>query len=149
MRRLWAKVPERDLDKCWPFTGSRNPKGYGRIGLGSREEGVALAHRVVAEAAIGQSEQGVRHLCGNAACCNPLHLAYGSQVENEADRLRHGTSNRGERHGMHKLTAGEVAAIELALEHGIFQKDIARRYGITQQTVSDIKCGRTWEWRAA
>lgn len=147
MRRLWAKVEIGDPEECWPFTGYLL-KGYGRIGLGGRRDGVAYAHRVVAEDSLGPCPDGqsARHLCGNRACCNPRHLAWGSQSENERDKLRHGLSNRGERHGMARLSQDDVLAIRARCASGEYQRIVADDYGIRQQHVSEIVNRRVWQW---
>lgn len=145
LRRLWAKIEVRGADECWPFTGYLL-KGYGRIGLGRRDEGVAYAHRLVAEIAHGEGAPGAeaRHLCGNAVCCNPAHLAWGDQSANESDKVAHGTSNRGARHGMAKLRPEDVIEIRARLAAGQSQKVVSGAFGITQQTVSDIARRHTW-----
>jgi hypothetical protein len=147
--RLWAKVDIGRHEECWPFTGSLL-KGYGRIGLGTRAQGTGYANRVIAEAFHGPApspQHQARHLCGNRACCNPRHIAWGTQSENEADKIAHGRSNRGERHGMAKLVPAEVEQIRRLAGQGKSQRYIADVFGITQQSVSDIVTGRTWGWQ--
>jgi hypothetical protein len=150
MARLWAKVDKGEPDECWPFTGYRS-HGYGRIGLGSRADGVDGAHRVVAWANYGPPNPGhqARHLCGNRACCNPDHIAWGDQSANEMDKVAHGLSNRGSRHGMSKLTEGDVRDIRRRCANGEYQYKLADEYGIAQQSVSELITGKTWGWLVA
>jgi hypothetical protein len=146
--RLWAKVQVGADDECWPFTGSLL-KGYGRIGLGTREAGTGYANRVVAEAFHGPAptpQHQARHLCGNRACCNPAHIAWGTQSDNEMDKVAHGRSNRGERHGMGRLNAEAVRDIRNRCEAGESQRRVGNVYGIAQQSVSEIVTRRTWGW---
>ncbi len=82
-----------------------------------------------------------RHLCGNPACCNPDHLTFGTQQENEADKLLHGTRNRGSRNGRSKLSE-EVAQAILNSEGT--HKEIGQRFNVSASHVGNIKSGRTW-----
>lgn len=143
--RLFAKVDVRSIGECWPFTGYKL-KGYGRIGLGSRRDGAAYAHRIVCEVAHGPPPPGgqARHLCGVPACCNPDHLSWGSQADNERDKRSHGTDNRGERHGRAKLTAADVREVRDRIERGETQRSIALHFGVAQQSISEIATGKTW-----
>jgi hypothetical protein len=69
-RRFWAKVDKTAA--CWVWTASVDAKGYGRFALGSREDGIALAHRVAWWLTYGAWPTGVLdHLCFNSACVNP------------------------------------------------------------------------------
>lgn len=72
--RLWNRV-DRSAgdDECWPWTGSTNGFGYGRLSLGGR---YVYAHRVAYECEVGEIPEGLvlDHLCRNRLCCNPAHL---------------------------------------------------------------------------
>lgn len=91
---------------CWLWTGSRNSAGYGVITM-RRKTGVkkgtvkrALVHRVVVKDIKGRSltkRNVVLHLCNNPLCCNPDHLAGGTQKQNMKQCVRegrHGNSTR-------------------------------------------------------
>lgn len=77
---------------CWEFTGYRMPNGYGKIGLGSREDGNDLAHRVAWRLANGPIPAGmdICHRCDNPPCCNPAHLFLGTRLDNMSDMSRKG-----------------------------------------------------------
>lgn len=77
-------------DACWPWTGARNAKGYGRIGPGGDGTGrpPLYTHRVALALHLGVDERElevVRHSCDNPPCCNPAHLLRGSTADNHAD----------------------------------------------------------------
>lgn len=124
--------------------------GYRSYGL--RRDGKKIdtnAHQVVAEAFLGPapfSGAMVRHIDGTTA--NGDHytkLRWGTRAENEADKLLVGTDNRGERHGMSKLTSEQVAAIVARYQRGdISQREIAADYGVHQMTVSLVVRGKLW-----
>lgn len=74
--RLWKKVEIGRADECWPWTGARNGRGYGRLAAGRRDEGLVYAHRAVFELSARPLVDGetIDHLCRNTSCCNPAHL---------------------------------------------------------------------------
>lgn len=87
------------------------------------------------------------HSCGNGreGCVNPRHLRWATPVENQSDKVAHGTTYRGERHWSAKLTEVEVKEIR-ALLGTMSQAAIARLYGVDPSAVSEIKSGKTWGW---
>jgi hypothetical protein len=124
----------------WPY--GQNGVGYGSIRWDGRQRTV---HSVVCELTHGpkpSSKHEVAHSCGNRICCAPAHLRWATIKENQADRLIHGTHNRGERQGQSKLTANQVQEIR-AQQHRL-QRDLAADYGVTDRTISDIQRRTTW-----
>lgn len=116
-------------------------KGYPFVGI----DGIPgrQVHSLVLEAFVGPRPTGAvtRHLDGNRANSRLNNLAWGTRAENEADKINHGTDNRGERHGMAKLTTDQVKAIREAFgSHRV----IADRFGICQSHVSVIRSGKAW-----
>ncbi len=105
------------------------------------------AHVAVCLAFKGSRPDGmvVRHLDNNPANNWEYNLCYGTQKQNQADRIANGTKSEGEKHGMVKLTQRQVEEIKQRLADGEFQKDIAVIYGVTQSTVSNIKRGSRWK----
>lgn len=85
------------------------------------------------------------HSCGNGhlGCLTPKHLSWKTRAANQADRVLHGTANRGERSASAKLTQSEVLLITKDKRSA---RVIAKERGVVQQTISDIKQGRTWGW---
>ena len=71
--RFWEKVDRRGPDECWPWTGMKNSKGYGRIEVEGRRR---AAHRIGYQLIYGPvpEELVMHHLCENRICCNPAHL---------------------------------------------------------------------------
>lgn len=77
---------------------------------------------------------------------NRHNLRWDTPTENYADRDRHG-SVKLERNGRAKLSRADVIAIRTeyipySLDRG--QPALARKYGITQTTVSSIVRGELW-----
>lgn len=143
----WIKANKRfDGDDCliWPF--SLFPNGYGQIRVG---ESSSHASRIMCQEAHGSpptQKHEAAHNCGkgNAACVNPRHLRWDTAKGNCADRTTHGTENRGERQGRHKLTEDDVRGIRLLT--GMTNASIAAIYGVNRMTICDIFYKRTWGW---
>ena len=146
-RFLEALSAVHDADKCitWPY--QRDAKGYGKIYLDRRKR---LVHRVICELVHGApptKAHHAAHLCGGGknGCINPHHLRWKTPAENEADKIAHGTSNRGSRCGSAILTEQQVCEIR-GLKGRKSQADIAQSFGVSRTTVSAIQSGRNWAW---
>ena len=72
------------LGPCWLWTAATN-YGYGVIGLGRRQDGIALAHRLLYEHMVGPIPEGLclDHLCRVRACVNPAHMEVVTLAENK------------------------------------------------------------------
>jgi DNA-binding CsgD family transcriptional regulator len=141
--RFWSKV-ERHPTECWEWRGHRDRGGYGSFSIDGKER---IAHRVAWRETRGYIPDGLHvcHHCDNRGCVRPSHLFLGTRSDNMRDMVQKGRNrppdNRGERHGLHKLT--ESAIQEIRSASGT-QREIAERFGITQPTVSRIRRGLRW-----
>lgn len=129
----------------WPF--GKNNKGYGNAWIDGKR---VVASRYVCELVKGPPptpEHEAAHRCGKGheGCIAPEHLVWKTQAENSADKLEHGTHNRGERHFSSKLTEESVREI-LSLKGKETQRAMAARFGVTHQTIHNILRGRIWSW---
>lgn len=130
----------------WPF--SRNPSGYACQVI---MDGVsAYAHDHMCHISHGPKptpSHEVAHSCGNGriGCVHPKHVRWSTHVDNMADMVAHGRTNRGEKCPSATLTEKDVIAIR-SLIPIMKHKDIAAMFGITRPTVSLIKSRRTWAW---
>lgn len=137
--RFRAKVSTPDANGCMIWTGAIQSQGYGSLKADGR---YLRAHRVSLELAEGPppaSRMEAAHqplICHRRECVSPAHLRWATRGENKDDELIDGTRNRGERHGMSKLTNAEVD--EIRSSRGIKQKDLAERYGVSVATISLI-----------
>lgn len=134
-----------ESDECLLYPFAVGSHGYGALFDESGEQ--VLAHRYICLAAHGKPtvpKMEAAHSCRRTKlCCNKRHLRWDTRAGNLADMVAHGTIPRGEKHGAAKLTEADVLSIRDA--SGL-QSIIAAEYGITQQTVSDIKTKRRWSW---
>jgi len=103
-------------------------------------------HRLVLFAFVGPPNKGNEscHNDGNPSNNHLSNLRWDTPQNNQRDRVRHGTSNRGERCGTSKLTLKEVRAILTALEKGVKQQELADKYQVRQSQISRIKSGIRW-----
>ena len=83
----------------------------------------------------------ILHRCDNPLCVNPDHLFLGDQTTNMKDKCSKSRQDRGESHGMAKLTSAAVLKIRSSDAPGA---ELARRYGVTHATICDIRAKRSW-----
>ena len=126
----------------WPYP--LTAMGYGVATVNGK---LVYAHIAVAEAVYGPGPSGtaVAHapvICHIPACINPRHLRWATYAENQADRIIDGTSNRGERNGLAKLTAQAVLEIRASTDSA---DELAERYGVKRRTIHDVIQRRSWK----
>lgn len=119
---------------------SNSGPGYPVVRLNGR---TIYVHQLVLETFVGPRPP--RH---EACHCNGIrtdnravNLRWDTPSANQNDRVTHGTSNRGERCGTAKLTESQVVEILRSPERGC---EIAKRFGISQQAVCNIRKRRIW-----
>ena len=107
----------------------------------------AYVHHLVAEAFIGRRPPGkeVAHGDGDKRNCRLKNLRYATPVENDADKIRHGTRSKGEVNGHAILTASAVLAIRQRVAAGELQRDVALDYGIRSGHVCCIVHRKIWK----
>lgn len=130
-------------DACllWPYYRMKN--GYGHVG---RHDGMHLAHRLMCEMAHGPAPfEGAQatHKCGNRACVNPGHIRWGTQKDNEDDKLDHGTWFT--RFGGAKLTEERVVAIRNAATAGATYDELATQFETPKSTIQKVVKRYTWK----
>lgn len=144
---LAERIANADRSECWEWPFARSGHNYGFITPRGRRGGTVAVHRFVLEYLGAEIPAGsfVCHKCDNPPCCNPDHLFVGTPQDNARDMVAkgRGVDNKGERHGMSKLTADDVRSIR---RDSRIQRVIAADFGINQQHVSEIKRGVAWGW---
>jgi hypothetical protein len=114
----------------------------------------------------------VRHLNGIRSDCRSDNLVWGTPSENAMDRKAHGTERaaengrrgmqktisklrqmqaegkinfaRGERAGMASITDNQARAIKALIGCGLTQREISKRFGVSEYVVSRLKRGVSW-----
>lgn len=125
------------------------PGGYPKVTLCKCGKNTSLRiHRVVLEAFTGPCPDGMqcRHLDGDPSNNHISNLVWGTIAENGKDRIRHGTTCRGEDNGTSKLTEIDVKFIRHWLKSGHKHSKIADVFDVSQSTISHINLGTAWGW---
>jgi len=148
--RFWSQVDKNgpiirpELGPCWLWTGYRDEKGYGWIRVNDRNR---PAHQIALELVgfiVPAEFLQIRHLCHNPQCVRFDHLKIGTSQDDADDKVSAGRQARGER--VHsKLWQGAADEIRrLYAAGGISQRALAKQFGVTQASISDIVLGKAW-----
>lgn len=143
---FWSRVDRRGPGECWPWTGFRQPKGYGRLSWNGHGR---AAHRLAWELTHGPIPDGLHacHTCDNPPCCNPTHLFLGTIADNNGDALAKGRRivplKRGSTNGQARLTEAQVGEIR-SLRGVVPQRALAARFGVSDATVCRAQTGVNW-----
>lgn len=113
-----------------------------RLSLNGIKE-TRFVHRLILETFIGLSPDGMqcRHLDGSRTNNRLTNLTWGTVMENQNDRVAHGTSNRGEQHPNAKLCNLDIWLIRNCK---VSQQKIAVFLNIDQSCVSRIRNHKVW-----
>jgi hypothetical protein len=146
LRFLLETALSHQSDDCliWPHV--KDNHGYPIVRFeGKRAKG----HRLLCAAAHGPQpspeRREVAHGCGNPSCVNPRHLRWATPKENQADKILHGTTNRGGRQWTAKLSDNDVQLIR-ASEGQVKVAALAARYGVGRAAIYKILRRERWTW---
>lgn len=132
-----------DGDECLKFPFSTEANGYCSIKWNRKK---TRPHQVMCLLRHGPKptpEHEVAHTCGNGnqGCCNPRHLVYKTRMQNQRDRVLHGTQNKG---ATRKLTPEQVLYIRNC---GIRPaRLLAEQFGVGLPNIYAILNGKGWSW---
>lgn len=143
--RLWSRVQVSDTSVCWPWQGSVNAAGYGRLGVDGTK--TVLAHRAAWEDFFQEKIPDgnvLRHSCDNPVCCNPWHLIPGTQGENIMDAVSRGRVRRGERHAGSRLDADKVREIRKRSGQSESALGLAAEYGVSVSQIHRVVRRQAW-----
>lgn len=95
---------------------------------------------------VGPCPKGLmgRHLDGNPLNNRLDNLRWGTRSENEQDKERHGTSNRGERNGISRLTEAKVREIRRLHAEGNPYSALASMFGVCHSNIAAVVTRRSW-----
>lgn len=119
-----------------------NGTGYYRVSIGGK---LQFVHRVVAKLYIPNPENKpqVNHKDGNKLNNNVENLEWVTNKENSTHALKTGLQPIEEKSKMAKLTRPQVQFIKSHDE--MTRKELADLFNISENTISDIRNGRTWK----
>lgn len=141
--RSWAVRGHRGVKNKHPWMLSPGVGKYGhlRVTLAGRHQ--ESVHVLVAMAFIGPRNDAevCRHLDGNPANNRPENLAWGTHLQNNLDKNKHGTMLRGESHPGSKITDDVVRAIRSSHET---LNTLAQRHGMSTSNVQMIRARKAW-----
>ena len=124
--------PKRKL-KPTPAVGGK----YQTITVGKSD--TRYVHRLVAEAFIPNPDNkpDVAHNNGNGLDNRVENLRWATESENMADKDRHGTHTKGDRHGNVKLSDSSVARVRYLRAQGATALCLAHEFGVSVWTIYD------------
>lgn len=147
--RLWEKIDRRGPSECWPWTGSRDGRGYGMFMFSSIRD---VKRNMKAHRAAYVSENGpvpddvfVCHRCDNPPCCNPAHLFpahHQGNVDDMVAKGRHRGSGKGQAAPTAKLTDEAVRRIRSDPRSS---RAVAAELGVGKSTINSVRAGETWK----
>lgn len=138
------------LTGCWIWIGDKDKNGYGiwqlkkvPLGNGRYERKRIRVSRYSYEVHKGPIPPDMRvlHSCDNPPCVNPDHLSLGTPKDNSEEMVERCRNQRGETRWNAKLCDEAVIAIR---QSDATLEELAQLYGVSFQSVSDAKNGRTW-----
>ena len=149
LKRLIFKDPHWfSAEGCWIWPKSVDSCGYGRVYLNDERKKTKnfTVHRVSWELKNGPIPKGrsICHKCDTPRCFNPDHLFLGTHKDNMQDRVLKNRTPRGEKHPMSLVTAEMSRQIISLAAAGVRTIEIAKRFGISENTARKVKSGRHW-----
>lgn len=151
--RFMSKVEK--TSSCWIFHSAVNNSGYSSMVITESRghKKTHMAHRISWELFNDLIPEGlcVLHKCDNRVCVNPEHLFLGTHKDNTQDAISKGRwiippRSTGIDNPISKLTFDEVQQIRSLYVKGN-QLVLAKQFGVSQSTVSNIICGTHWAFR--
>jgi len=131
---------------CWIWTAATNGHKNHNYGVFAVRDDKMPAHRYSAKRFLKEKllqKDVVIHRCDVPECVNPEHLRVATQKDNMQDMHQKKRANppKGERH--HKSNLSEEKVLQIFDAEGSYRR-IAKLFGTSATTVSNIKNRKTW-----
>lgn len=140
-QRFEEKLERVTESGCWLWTGALKDNGYGDFWLGGKVIGAHRASHILFNGPLADDEDAC-HRCDVRCCVNPAHVFAGSRSDNMQD-----CSNKGRlQHRGAKLTSEQAEEIRTSNERGV---DLAKRFGVSQNIICNIRRGRYYTTKQA
>lgn len=141
--RVWSNIVNRFLKPAL------SKRGYWFIAVGSKPRKYFFIHRLIAIHFIpGESKikREVNHRDGNKLNNSIKNLEWVSSQENNRHAVAMGLiDNFGENSPNAKLKNHQVLKIKQLLSDGVKGRDIAKKFNVSDNYISLIKCGLSWK----
>lgn len=138
--KMEARVEIDPITGCWNWTRGVNADGYG---YGLYHDGRQMRpHRMaflISHGSLPPLGFLIRHLCSNARCCCPDHLAAGTAWENAQDTKAAGRCNPSRK----SFRQRKAEALAIRMADGPHAA-VAERLGVSLSTVSRVRRGAVW-----
>jgi hypothetical protein len=136
--------------ECWNWNAHKLTSGYGHWQINhSKYNKHWLTHRFSYFSYKDNTlsdEDIVCHTCDNPSCVNPEHLFKGTQQDNIDDIINKGRGQKGSKVTNSKLNEDDVIEIlRLLSEKKLKQTEIAKRFGVGDNIISNIKNNKAWK----
>lgn len=132
----------------WIWQLGLTKQRYGDYGLKNAfPMTAATSHRASWQAFNGiilDAKTQVRHKCQQRRCCNPSHLECGTVKQNAEDKIRDGTSRKGESNPQATISDETARQIKASKGDGT-AKERAERFECSEAVVAGIDQGTTWK----
>lgn len=126
------------------FTG-RDGRIYADLIVNSVRKRFQVHHLVLC-AFLGPRPEGTEccHNDGNAKNNEIDNLRWDTHQNNIKDKEKHGTGNKGSKHGLSKLKESDIPKIRSMISEGIKHGEIGRKFGVSRSLISYISRGDRW-----
>jgi len=138
----------RRIDRVLKFSYDKN----GRPSVGLYKVKAEYRRRIVGPlvlmAFVGPRPSGLEccHGDGNQTNNRLSNLRWDTHASNEKDKIKNGTTNRGERNGRARLRSADVVRMKSLWAAGWRVCDIASKFNIYPSYVTRILTGWIWRW---
>ena len=151
--RFWHKIAfTGSPDTCWEWQFGLSVNGYGKFGIGNKEQGIKgtfASHRFAyyLHNGVDPKESIVQHTCDNTKCCNPYHLELGTHKTNAEDRKVKGrnANQNGLNNPINKYSEELILEIRRLYADGMKAIPIAEKYGMNPCYVREIVRKLVWK----
>lgn len=152
--RFWAKVEKGP--NCWLWTGARHREGagkkskrnlYGQVYYKGRPRRAHIVSWALSVGHLPHDGLQVCHHCDVPLCVRPSHLFIGTAKDNLQDASQKGRLNIA-RPGRQKVSPEDIEAMRRRVTAGETHQAVARDFGISRSTVSEIISGKRRKYDA-
>jgi hypothetical protein len=145
---IWKAHPIRVFCRGRIFTPRLDRNGYLAVDIRLLGETHKYsAHRLILETFVGPRPDGMvcRHFPDADKTNNRLeNIQWGTQEENRADSLIHGTIACGERNGKSVLTKAGTEKAAAMRKSGLTHREIAEKLNVGRSTITALLNGRSY-----